>query len=285
MLFAHSFSPVEQSLFRRLSLTETMTQLDVLSLESPEYLAWLDQFHSHRVLLYSFQQLDYYKHLDSFVRELERVDWLLDYAKKHEFRQLILVTYPGAYVNSDNLFLQHKGELEAKFLSSGIPCAVLKVQGIYDTYSAAHNFHGLFFDRQEQAYFIPKKSGFSIYSVSVNNLADCVLGAMEVDFNTQYDVFDQVEEMKEFLQRQAPNFPVHGLFPLYLYFKSFLGQYSSPAMLELFLRPVISMYSYRAERDLHVSLQGSPFPSQRMDIYELSQTTMWPQSLGVSGAH
>jgi hypothetical protein len=215
----------------------------------------LKNFNEHKVLLYSYLQLDYYKHLDTFQLELDRVEMLISYMKEVGFEKIILLSYPGAYSNSDNLFLQHKGLIEQLFISSGIQTVTLKVQAIYDTYKDINSFHSLFYDRVDHQYCIPKKSNAMIYSVSIKNMVEVILKSMQYSSSTCFDIFDQVSELSVFLSNHSDGIDVNRLASVYLYVKSYLGQYSSPTMLELFLRPLVPMHNYRTEKELNITLE------------------------------
>jgi hypothetical protein len=255
MLYAHSFSPIEQSIYRRLSLTESISQFDVNAITTKMHVDRLKHFNEHKVLLYSYLQLDYYKHLDTFQLELDRVELLISYIKEVGFDKIILLSYPGAYSNSDNLFLQHKGLIEQMFISSGIQTVTLKVQAIYDTYKDINSFHALFYDKAEHQYCIPKKSNAMIYSVSMKNMVEVILKSIQYSSTTCFDVFDQVSELSVFLSNHSDGIDMNRLAPVYLYVKSYLGQYSSPTMLELFLRPIVPMHNYRTEKELNITLE------------------------------
>ncbi len=255
MLYAHSFSPIEQSIYRRLSLTESISQFDVNAITTKMHVDRLKNFNEYKVLLYSYLQLDYYKHLDTFQLELDRVELLISYIKEVGFDKIILLSYPGAYSNSDNLFLQHKGLIEQMFISSGIQTVTLKVQAIYDTYKDINSFHALFYDKAEHQYCIPKKSNAMIYSVSMKNMVEVILKSIQYSSTTCFDVFDQVSELSVFLSNHSDGIDVNRLAPVYLYVKSYLGQYSSPTMLELFLRPIVPMHNYRTEKELNITLE------------------------------
>ena len=255
MLFVHSHSPVELSLQRRLSMHDAVTALDIMTVDGPETFERLARISREKVLLYSLQRMDQYRHIQDFQAEFHRVRWLAKWIARQEFERVILISYPGAYVNSDNLFLQYKGLIEQHFVECGIHTVVLKVQGIHDTYARRHSFHDLFYDRRDHAYYVPQKKIMATYSVSVDNLAACILGAMHHKAIGQYDVFDEVGDLPSMLYRHSSGLKVFRLLPVYLYVRSFLGKYQSPTMLELFLRPLVPMYSHRTVRDLGVALE------------------------------
>lgn len=255
MLFVHSYTPVEQSLQRRLSMHDAVTALDIMSVDGPETFHRLTKISREKVLLYSLQRMDHYRHIQDFQAEFRRVRWLVQWIAEQGFERVILISYPGAYVNSDSLFLQYKGLIEQRFVECGVDTVVLKVQGIHDCYSRRHSFHDLFYDRKDHAYYVPQKKIMAAYSVSVENLAACVLGAMQPKAVGQYDVFDEVCDLPSLLYRHSSGLKVFRLMPVYLYVRSFLGKYQSPTMLELFLRPLVPMYSHRTVRDLGVTLE------------------------------
>lgn len=255
MLFVHSFAPVEQRLQRLLSMHDSMTAVDIMRIEGPETLDRHARGSRNKVLVYSLQRLDHYRYIFDFQLEFRRVNWLAEWIVQHEFERVVLLSYPGAYMNSDNLFLQYKGMIEQRFAESGVPTVVLKVQGVYDSYARQHSLHELFYDRKDHAYYVPQKKIMATYSVSVDNLAACIVGAMHPKSVGQYDVFDEVFDLPAMLHRYGNGLRVFRLLPVYLYVRSFLGKCQSPTMLELFLRPLVPMYSHRTARDLGVDLE------------------------------
>ncbi|MEN9340150.1 MAG: hypothetical protein RIQ62_1462, partial [Bacteroidota bacterium] len=124
MIFAHSFSRTEQTLFHSLQRSYDLHQLDCTQINGPEDLKAQLRYTKGNTLLYSFQKLDAYSHLDSFSIECERVSWLVEYIIEHDFDHVVILSWPGAYFNSSNLFLQHKGIIEQKFVQSGIRCTL-----------------------------------------------------------------------------------------------------------------------------------------------------------------
>lgn len=256
MLYVHSFSQIEQQLFRKLSFSESINQIDLSQIHSKEDIVDQSRFMHNKVLLYSFQRLDFYTHIDSFKHECNVVDWLIEYALEKKFDKLILVTYPGAYYNSSNLFLQHKGIIEQKFTNSGIQCTLLNVQAIGDKTHHYNNLHELFFEKLEGQYVIPKKSEFFVYSISINNLVEIISKSVRHRYSGKYDAFDTIIDIKSFLLYYSRVSLVNRVSPVYLYFKSFFGTYPSPTMLELFLLTIVPMYKFRTEKEYHLSLDS-----------------------------
>lgn len=255
MLFIHSFSSVEQILGNMLNHRNSVSQVDGRQIESLSDLQRMDAFGFHDVLVYSHQNVQEYKFLDSFTKELDRVQRIAEYACNHGIRKIIVLTSPGAFTQSDSLFLQYKGIIEQVFQRTGIPTLFLRVQAVVHAFRRIHNLHHLFYDRMENAYIIPQKSGLQIYSIQLDLLHDVIEAGIREDQTGYYDVFNEVLPLDQFLQRVNPSIPVQRLKPLYLFFKSYLGAYLSPAMLELFLRPNIPMYSFRTSKAFGVELQ------------------------------
>lgn len=254
MLYIHSFGSVEQVLGNLFNLQGNLCQVDARQISSHESLDRIDPFGFDDVLFYSFLNLHEYRFLDTFRHELERVHFIVDYVKRKKFRKLIILTAPGAFDHSDNLYLQHKGLIEQKFQSSGIPCLFLRVQAVTHAFRRIHNLHHLFYERAEGRYLIPQKNDLTIYSIQLDNLHDIVEKAMRDDSYGYYDAFDSISKLPDFLKEHAAHIPITRIAPLYLYFKSYLGNYLSPSILELFLRPVVPMYSYRTAKAFGVKL-------------------------------
>jgi hypothetical protein len=262
MIFAHSFSRTEQTLFHSLQKSCDLYQLDCSQISGPDELKEQLRYTEAKTLLYSFQKLDAYSHLDSFRIECERVSWLVDYVIENDFDQLVILSWPGAYFNSSNLFLQHKGMIEQKFVQSGIRCTLLNVQAIGDRLFRQNNFHELFFDKQQNAYIIPQRSNFFVYSITVENLSALIQSAFRKGKNGKYDAFDTIMDLRSFLGQYSSIQKIQRLAPIYLYYKSFLGSYVSPTMLELFLLTVVPMYKFRTEKELGVTLDDETIHNQ-----------------------
>lgn len=254
MLYVNSFSPIEQKLAEKLSLSEAIVQADARLIATNRSLYDMGNFADEKVLLYSFQQLEFYRHIDSFEAENAAVDHLVDFIVENKFEKIVFLSYPGAYFNSNNLFLQFKGYIEQKFISSGIPCTVLTIQAIVDTTSQLNNLHGLFYDTHEHKYIIPQKSSCIVYSVKLTHLVNIISQSVNRNVAGKFDVFDTIYDLKTFLQVYSNVGKVQRIAPLYLYFKSYLGTYASPTMLELFLMSIVPMFKFRTEKEFNLLL-------------------------------
>lgn len=256
MLYIHSGSIIEQSIYDKLNILTNVVQLnsEIFINNSNENVTKNLTLNQHSTLLYSFQSMNYYQHIDTFQNECKRVEALIENLKESTIDRIILISYPGAYYNSDNLFLQHKGEIEQQFSNAGITCITLKIQAIYDEQNSINSLHELFFDKKDTHYLIPKKSSTRLYSISVSNLVECILSSIKLNHSTFFDVFDQVTNLENFLIKNSRHIPIVKVYPMYLYFKSLIGQYCSPNMLELFLRSIVPMYNYRTEKELNIDL-------------------------------
>ncbi len=254
MVYVHSFSPIEQKLAQSLSAIEQLTEFNCHNIHTPESLEHLPAGDTHKTLLYSFQQFEYYRHLETFQHECHIVDLLANYVMAQGYTHIILITYPGAYFNSTNLFLQHKGYIEQKFMHTGIPCTMLNVQAIHEASSNINNLHNLFYDTAEGKYVIPQKSRCIVYSIRLTRLQEIILKSSREHFHGKYDVFDTIYELKTFLMNHSAVERIHRSAPLYLYFKSYLGTYASPTMMELFLMTIVPLYKFRTEKKFGISL-------------------------------
>ncbi len=256
MLYIHSGSEIEQILVEKLNMSIDVTEYNSAKFLNPSKTN--EQFNlalnQHTTLLYSFQQLNYYKHIETFQHECKRVDALISSINDSSIEKVILISYPGAYYNSDNLFLQHKGEIEQKFSNVGITCIILKVQAIYDEMNSINSLHDLFYDLNDSYYLIPKKTTSRLYSISTSNLVQCIQKSLRLDHSTIFDVFDQVTNLENFLKSSSKVIPIVQAYPIFLFFKSIIGKYCSPNMLELFLRSIVPMYNYRTEKELNINL-------------------------------
>ncbi len=263
MLYVHSFSPIEQQLYKRLADNEVVTQMDIHSIHDAGCLQRLQQFQYHDTLIYSYQQLDRYRHLDSFQREIEQIKLLMEYVINNGFQKLVLISYPGAYASSDNMFLQHKGIIEQLFVGSGVSCTILRVQGICSPPLQLNNFHHLFYRASQNQYIIPKRAGQVIYSIQLNHLAQIIAGACALPSSECFDVFDKVSSLKNFLSYSTQHIEVKTRPVLYLYWQSYFDRYTAPTMFELFMRAAVPMYNFRTEKAFSISLHAEMFAPLR----------------------
>jgi hypothetical protein len=262
MIYVHTFTAIEQQLCRLLSAEFQLVQADNSQLQQT-HLQRLQRFEQHHTLIYSFQDFAFYKHLDSFQQEVDKVKLLLAHAKQTGCEKLILISYPGAYASSDNLFLQHKGLIEQLFVGSGIPCSILRIQGICSPTWQINNFHDLFFETKAQRYVIPKGSGNVVYSVNIKNLAVIIAKLVHEMKPETFDVFDKISSLKHFLHYNSQQIAVQQSPLLYLYVQSYLGRYVAPTMIELLMRPAVPMYNFRTEKAFSISLHAEMFEQLR----------------------
>ena len=266
MLYVHSFSAVEQQLFKQLSSTKSLTQIDIMSIENHAFVERILNFGNHRILIYSFQRLEFYQYLNTFQHEIEQIKMLTKRIKQVGIEKIILISSPGAYASSDNLYLQHKGLIEQLFVSTEIPCTILRVQGICSPPLQLNNFHSLFFQATSNQYIIPKKNGNVVYSININHLASIILQACIKTEAQHFDVFDHITSLKNFLHYNSPNIQVRGFPIFYLYFQSYIGKYMPPAMFELFVRSGVPMYNFRTEKVFQVALNANMFETLKLPL-------------------
>lgn len=254
MLYVHSFSPVELDLFNKLAQDTSVSQISTERLQDIEYVEKALQSNSNETLLYSFQKLEHYSHISSFQQEIAAVKKLLNVVQESNIKQLVLISYPGVYINSDNLFLQHKAMVEQMFLQAGIPCTILNVQGINNPSLQIHNLQNLFYNESENQYLIPKKSSIPIYSITTAALAKIILRSIQYQAISHYDAFDTLSDLAQFIKYNSSDKRIVRLYPVYLQCKSFLGLYPSINILDLFLRPTVPMHNYRTQKELNIDV-------------------------------
>jgi hypothetical protein len=255
MLYIHSFSSIEQELFQFVKYAKkNVAQLNVSLPFDLDYLERQLYISPSKTLLYSFLDYSKYSYLDSFKSEVKNMELLIAFAKKNQFKNIILLSYPGVYVNSDNLFLQHKAEIENLVAKSEIPFTILSAQSIVSYETKKCSLQTLFYNEAEEQYVIPKKGSQIVYSIAIENLAEIILKVSPTAYNNCYDLMDSVYELKDYLKALSPNTHIDRISALYLNFRSFLGNYLSPTMLDLFLRPPVPMYKNRAEKEFEIEL-------------------------------
>lgn len=259
MIYVHSFSDIEQQISKLLTPKCTHHQIDIRCVNGKDYFERIQGFEQHDTLLYSFQQLDFYSHLNSFQNEIKQLKLLIDFVKKFNYKKLILISYPGAYPSSDNLFLQHKGFIEQMFVNTQIPCTILKVQGISNPPMQMHNLHHLFYHHQPHQYVIPREGKNIVYSINIANLVEVINKSTKILATEHYDIFDKISNLESFLKANSSQINIRRVPCLYLYFLSFLHKYISPTMFELFVRSNVPMYNFRAEKAFGISLHAEMF--------------------------
>ena len=265
MLYVHSFSAIEQELFQFIKYADkNVTQLSVgqsLDLDNLELQMCVS---TTKTLLYSFLDYSKYSYINSFQSEVKNMESLIAFAKNNQFKNIILLSYPGVYVNSDNLFLQHKAEIENLVAKSQIPFTILSAQSIFSPETMKCSLQTLFYNEAESQYIIPKKNSQIVYSTIIENLAEIILNVSPTAYNNCYDIMDSVYELKDYLKALNPEIHVDRVSPLYLNFRSFFGNYLSPTMLDLFLRPTVPMYKSRAEKEFDIKLNHLEIIDNRM---------------------
>ena len=273
MLYIHSFSSIEQELFQFVKYAKkNVTQLNGSLPFDLDYLERQLYISPSKTLLYSFLDYSKYSYLDSFKREVKNVELLVAFAKKNQFKNIILLSYPGVYVNSDNLFLQHKAEIENLVAKSEIPFTILSAQSIVSYETKKCTLQTLFYNEAEEQYVIPKKFSQIVYSIAIENLAEIILKVSPTAYNNCYDLMDSVHELKDYLKALSPNTHIERISPLYLNFRSFLGNYLSPTMLDLFLRPAVPMYKSRAEKEFEIELTPQELTSNGVFLNKKNPT-------------
>jgi len=255
MLYIHSFSAIEQELFQHIKCAnKNVAQINNTQSFDLDYLERQLYISPSKTLLYSFLDYSKYTYIDSFQSELNNMELLIEFAKKNQFKNIILISYPGVYVNSDNLFLQHKAEIENLVAKSEIPYTILSAQSIVSNHTKKCSLQTLFYNEVEEQYVIPKKNSQIVYSIAIENLVEIILKVTPTAYNNSYDIMDSVYELKDYLKALNPVIHVDSVSLLYLNFRSFFGKYLSPTMLDLFLRPTVPMYKSRAEKEFEIEL-------------------------------
>jgi hypothetical protein len=254
MIFAHSFSTIEKRLANKISLQLPITQLDLNLVSDANSISQVCSGIHHFTFTYSFQSFSFYKHVRTFQKECEIVDLLVEYLIENNCQKIILITYPDAYYNASNLFLQHKGLIEQKFVRTGIDCTLLNVQAIGDAELNINSLHQLFYDKAKYQYVIPKKANNIVYSIQLENLVNIIVKANENNPPGKYDVFDTIFPLKSFLEFYSSIENTKQIEPIFLYFRTYLGTYISLTMLELFLTSVLNLFKYHTEMEFGIQL-------------------------------
>jgi hypothetical protein len=257
MLYIHSFSAIEQEIFQHIKCAnKNVAQINITHPFDLDYLERQLYISPSKTLLYSFLDYSKYTYLNSFQSEVKNMELLIAFAKKNQFKNIILLSYPGVYVNSDNLFLQHKAVIENLVAKSEISYTILSAQSILSNQTKKCSLQTLFYNAAEEQYVLPKKNSQIVYSIAIEKLVEIILKVSPTAYNNSYDLMDSVHDLKSYLHFLTPKIHIESISPLYLNFRIFLGKYLSPTMLDLFLRPPVPMYKTRAEKEFDIKLNS-----------------------------
>ncbi|HOZ52034.1 MAG TPA: hypothetical protein PLU17_09265 [Chitinophagaceae bacterium] len=264
MLYVNSYSEIEHKLFDLLSTTGIVTKQNLKSFNEEIKSAKINIHCTEKILLYSFQDLNSYAHLNSFKHEVDSVKKVVEYIKDQSFEKIILISYPGSYSSSANLFLQHKGMIEHIFINTGIPTTILNVQAIGDSKLQINNLKSLFQNTQGNQYILPKFYSNRIYTIQLQYLAEIIHKAKTNKVQGRFDVFDTIMDIGTFLTSYSYIDKVRYWMPLYLYLLSYFERYMSPTMLELFLISDIRMFKFRTEKEFGITLNAETNVSSKL---------------------
>ncbi len=264
MLYVNPYSDIENKLFDLLSTSGIITKENIKNFSDVNNWSNLNIDSTEKILLYSFQDLNSYAHLNSFKHEVDSVKKVVEYIKDQSFEKIILISYPGSYSNSSNLFLQHKGMIEQIFVNTGIPTTILNVQAIGDSKMQINNLKSLFQNTQGNQYILPKFYSNRIYTIQLQYLAEIILKAKTNKVQGRFDVFDTIMDIGTFLTSYSYIDKVRYWMPLYLYLLSYLERYMSPTMLELFLISDIRMFKFRTEKEFGITLNAETNVSSKL---------------------
>lgn len=255
MLFVHAHSEIEHELclhvsygMKNISVLKSTQEINSQLLENIHFVNPIE------TIVYSFLDFKKYDYLPSFQKEVNNIKQILSFAKEHDTKHIVLISYPGAYINSDNLFLQHKGMIENLVVQSNIHYTILCVQNVSNYEKGVHAIHSLFYSSLENRFIIPRKRNDGVYCVDVKNLAEIILKISPTAYKNSFDVVDRVMRLHDIMHDNPEQLYVEKIYPVYLHVMSALGTMMSPTMLDLFLRPTVPMFAARAEKEFELSL-------------------------------
>lgn len=255
--YIHTNSGIEKLVARKLSLVEDLREINIMPmLRSGQ----IPQLSEGGVLLYSFLELSFFTDIRSFRAEYNMVQQLAKRCIESGFRRLVILTHPGAYFNSANLYFQFRGLIEQVFMQTGIPCTFLNIQAVYDKHCHTNNLESLLIMPSKERMLLPLNKRQVIQGIEVHNLCLLISRAVRQDMRGKFDAFDSVTDLPSFMQAYSPIQKFIRL-PRPLFFAcSFFGICGSPSMLEVFLSHPAPMYKFRTERDFGLTLQENKLP-------------------------
>lgn len=257
LYYIHSNAKVEKLMSRKLSMIEDLREILIMPVlrsgQTPELT-------KGGVLLYSFLELSYFKDIRSFRDEYEMVRQLAKRCVEHRFRRLVILTHPGAYFNSANLYCQFRGLIEQVFMQTGIPCTFLNIQAVYDEHRHSNNLESLLIIPSQRTLLLPTGKRQIVQAVEVHNLCLLISRAVRQDMMGKFDVFDSISSLTTFIQAYSPSRQIIRLPRPILFVCSFFGLCGSPSILEVILAPAVPMYKFRTERDFGLTLRENKLP-------------------------
>lgn len=257
LYYVHSASPIEKLVSRKLSLLEDLHEIDFRTVART---GQLPEIATGSVLVYSFLELAFFKDIRSYNTEYKVVQQLAGLCKEKQLKRLVIITHPGAYFNSANLYFQFRGLIEQAFVQTGSPCTFLNVHAVYDKHRHVNNLESLFSVSSAASLIVPFSRKQILQAVEVQNLCLLMSRAVRDDLNGKFDVFDLIANLPDFLHSFSSIQRVIRLPRVCMFGLSYLGILASPYTLEVFLNTIIPMYKFRTEREFRISLQETKLP-------------------------
>lgn len=249
MVYAHAGSEIENYLAKQISKVEAVLEIRLGSNASIH-----PNFIGHETLLYSCLKWTGQGNRKVYEQELKYAEQLASCAKESGLRRIVILSYPGAYINSDNSFLSHRATIDSLFQNAGLQIIVFKVQAIYANQIRQSSLGSLFFNTSSQAIIIPNKVSTMVYSISTERLLQAILAAESYERSSSFDLFDQVHHLPKFLELCHPNVTIRRVSPTVMKLKAFVKLSVSSPLLDLFLRPFVPMHNRRAIKELKLDL-------------------------------
>lgn len=249
MIYAHSGTEIEFFLAKQISKADSVVEACLHRIQTLSA-----NFIGHDTLLYScFDWNASQTELDN-QKELLFAQDLASRAKESGLRRIIVVSYPGSYINSDNKYLVQRANIEKIFQRSGVQTIIFKVQAMYSIQLAQSSLYNLFFKKFSNRVEIPRKSNRMVYSISIENMVQSILKAENYERSASFDLFDKVESLEHFFRMHHSLKSLRSVSPTLLKIKSSIGFSPSLTLLDLFLRPLVPMHNLRITKELGIEL-------------------------------
>lgn len=250
----HTATPIENTIYRQLAMSSgDVSQLDLRYLDDEKIFTHHLSMYPTKTILYTFFDYDRIDYLLSVQKKKEQMEWILRYAADAGVENIIYVTYPGAFYDSVNIYLQHEGIIQQRIAASTLNYNFLGVHALCDFERQQHSLHKLYFLDREEKYLVPH-SFRMVYALYLDDFMRVVNRLSDECTNKTYEAFSAVYPLTDFLElygdihtiRKWPNAAFH------MY--SYLIAKRTPCVVDLSWRPVHKMHRKKLEKDLGVNL-------------------------------
>lgn len=254
MLYLHSATPLENHIYRRMTFSSiSVTEYDLRYMDDEKLFVQHLRMYPTKTILYTFFDLDQIDYLPSVQKKKNQIEWILRCAAENGVENIIYVTYPGAFHDSANIYLQQEGVIQQRIASSSLHYTFLGIHALCDFEHQWHSLHHLYFLDKTKTYDIPLSTRW-VYALYLDDFISIILKLRKGCTNKSYEVFSVVYTLKEFLEWFGGDYAIrkwpNGLFQGY----SFLISKKAPCKVDMAWRPLHKLHRKKIEKDLGINL-------------------------------